>query len=616
MPKIFVALLSAVLLTSAAPVGAQVASHTVSEPITVTNPDDGTEIVLTTFQPAGSGPGSEVPVILHSHGWGGSRTSTITTEFQAFLDAGFGIVSFDQRGFGASSGEANIQDPEMETEDVKAVIDYIATLDWVQHDTDAAGAPIADDPVLGAIGGSYGGGYQTMTLLDEMADEGRTRFNAIAPEITWFDLPESLAPQAVPRTAWTTALYAAGASALPQYVHEGFAWGAATGQWPDGTTYGQPAPGIVPDLDAELHQHGPVYFVEQGIQIDVPMLLRQGASDNLFNLNQGLDIFNKALTDEAREDSYFVSFNGGHALPNVAPRGEPATFALGGGADACSEDWNTDRIAFFKGAFSGEGTEGIYAGTYNFTGLDSASCVSTEVFDTEELVVDPTGTGVIATPTGGGAPLHIELADGPTTITGVPTLSGLATALGIDSRAFFGLSVGTSPADAAVIDNNLMPLRVLRQSVDRPFEIELPGVSVSLEEGEKLFLTITPVSDMFFGHGSRVPTGLVLSSVELTLPVPGVEEVVDEVLDTVLTLTREGQGSSSRLVANLTDSTGAPVQAATISFTSAGEDLGTANTDETGTAVLYLTGKHRSPNNTYEATYAGGERYKGSSAQS
>lgn len=228
MLKFVVALTAAALVAMSAPVSAQVASHTVTDPVTVTNPNDGTEIVLTTFQPAGSGPDSQAPVILHS--------STITSEFQAFLDAGLGIVSFDQRGFGESSGQANVQDPEMETEDVKAVIDYIATLDWVQHDTDASGTPIADNPVLGAIGGSYGGGYQTMTLLDEMADEGRTRFNAIAPEITWYDLPESLAPQAVPRTVWTTLLYAVGASALPQYVHEGYLWGATTGQWPDGTT--------------------------------------------------------------------------------------------------------------------------------------------------------------------------------------------------------------------------------------------------------------------------------------------------------------------------------------------------------------------------------------------
>ena len=59
--------------------------------------------------------------------------------------------------------------------------------------------PIADDPVLGAIGGSYGGGYQTITALTELSETGRTRFDALAPEITWYDLPEALAPQGVVR---------------------------------------------------------------------------------------------------------------------------------------------------------------------------------------------------------------------------------------------------------------------------------------------------------------------------------------------------------------------------------------------------------------------------------
>ena len=83
-----------------------------------------------------------------------------------------------------------------------------------------------------------------------------------SPEITWYDLNESLAPQGVVRTAWTVALYALGAAALPDYVHEAFAYGAATGLWPDGTVLGQSNENI-PDLDSEFHKHGPVHLVDQ-----------------------------------------------------------------------------------------------------------------------------------------------------------------------------------------------------------------------------------------------------------------------------------------------------------------------------------------------------------------
>src|SRR3712207_7113541 len=65
--------------------------------------------------------------------------------------------------------------PERETEDIQAVIDHVADIDWVALD-----AP--GDPVLGAIGGSYGGGYQTMTALDEIHETGHTRFNALRSE--------------------------------------------------------------------------------------------------------------------------------------------------------------------------------------------------------------------------------------------------------------------------------------------------------------------------------------------------------------------------------------------------------------------------------------------------
>ena len=68
------------------------------------------------------------------------------------------------------------------------------------------------DPVLGAIGGSYGGGYQLVGALSEVRDRGATRFDALVPEITWFSLTESLFPQGVPRTEWAAALTAA---ALP-----------------------------------------------------------------------------------------------------------------------------------------------------------------------------------------------------------------------------------------------------------------------------------------------------------------------------------------------------------------------------------------------------------------
>lgn len=503
--------ISALLLGVLSPAAGAAEAHSATDE-TVTNPDDGTNIAITVFEPAGASAGSQVPVILHSHGWGGSRETAIDGTVKQFLDAGFGVVSIDQRGHGDSGGQANVQDPTMETEDIKAVIDFIATLDWVKHDR-SKGKASANDPVLGAIGGSYGGGYQTMTALDEIADEGRTRFNALAPEITWYDLPESLAPQKVVRTAWNVLLYSVGASMVPNYIHEAFAWGSATSTWPDGTVYGQPVDGV-PDLDSEFHQHSPVAFVEKGIRINVPVLLRQGISDNLFNLNEGVKIFQKAVTDKARKKSYFVGYNGGHALPNALPAGTAS------GDDACSPGSFTElTISFFKRTLAGEGTRGLMPSRYNLTTAAGDKCLHLDNLDSSQtLPVDPLGAGGVISTAGVGAPINLPIAEGPLTLGGVPTLAGKVTTTGLDSRAFFGLSMGSSPADARIIQNNVLPLRQILPAQEEEFKIELPGVSAEIPEGQSLFLTVSPISDLSFGHGSRVPGAVVLTDVELTIP--------------------------------------------------------------------------------------------------
>src|SRR5688572_8307414 len=135
---------------------------------------DGLGIAISIYKPAVAGSENKVPVILHSHGWGGSRTNS-ESAFANFLSAGFGVVSIDQRGHGQTGGTAHVQNPDLEGQDINSVIDHVASLDWVKKDRDVNGNEISNDPVLGAIGGSYGGGYQLITALTEIRDSGRTR---------------------------------------------------------------------------------------------------------------------------------------------------------------------------------------------------------------------------------------------------------------------------------------------------------------------------------------------------------------------------------------------------------------------------------------------------------
>src|SRR3954469_23059068 len=61
---------------------------------------DGTPIVYTLFMPDGASAGSPVPAVLITHGWGGTRQTTADGFVGQLLDAGYAVLTWDQRGFG------------------------------------------------------------------------------------------------------------------------------------------------------------------------------------------------------------------------------------------------------------------------------------------------------------------------------------------------------------------------------------------------------------------------------------------------------------------------------------------------------------------------------------
>lgn len=514
------------------------ATAAVVEDVRIVNGDDGHEIAATVFRPVGADRGDPVPMVLHSHGWGGSRETTASGAVAPYLAAGFGVLSFDQRGFGESTDDkANIMDPAKEGLDVISVVDYVASLDWVARDSKAK--KDADDPVLFAVGGSYGGGYQLAgALLDEATRPGGTRFDALAPEITWHDLNDSLGPQGVPRTLWDTLLVLAGINALPPEVIVGYAVGVVTGTMPDGTDLPPGAADQVaalveplgidaatvaqvlngPDIVEFLADNGPSWWVGRGVRLDIPVLVRQGTTDNLFNLNQGLHNFELVLTDEARRNSTFIGFNGGHALPQLLPLGTQ------GSGDPCTALAAPDFPALSIQLFSSVDPSGRKAPSrpeplqrFNIATPDGA-CLQGD-----ELAATPVQVDVRVPPTlttGVGVPMHIPIAEGPLEVAGIPTLRATISSLGVDNRLFAGLSVGRTPLDARVVQNNLLPIRHV--GIDRrvPIEAELPGVGVRVEEGQTLYLTLTPISDMFLLTGSRVPGGMTIHDISVGLPSP------------------------------------------------------------------------------------------------
>ena len=534
---------AALLIPATAAVAAEAgvpepAGAAVIEDVTVVNLADGHHIAATVFRPTGADADDPVPMVLHSHGWAGSRETTASGAVAPYLAAGYGVLSFDQRGFGESTDDkANIMDPAKEGRDVVAVLDHVASLDWVARDSNAA--KDEDDPVVFAVGGSYGGGYQFAgALLEQATRDGGTRFDALAPEITWHDLNDSLGPQGVPRTLWDTLLVLAGANALPSEVIVGYAVGVVTGTMPDGTdippdvaeqvatlveplgidaaTVAQVLNG--PDIVDFLADNGPSWWTDQGVRLDIPVLVRQGTTDNLFNLNQGLRNFDLVLTEQARRDSTFVGFNGGHALPQLLPLGTQ------GSGDPCTALAAADFPALTVELFASVDPTGKRRPSrpdplrrFNIATPDGACLQGDDIASTPaqaDLRVPPTLT------TGVGLPVHVPIAKGPLDVAGIPQLRATISSLGVENRVFAGLAVGTTPLDARVVQNNLLPVRHAGVARRVPIEAELPGVGVRVAEGETLYLTLTPISDMFLLTGSRVPGAMTFHDIVVDLPAP------------------------------------------------------------------------------------------------
>lgn len=483
---------------------AQEAEPTTTDGCVASVPEAGSteqvQICYSIHRPAGSSALAPVPVVMTSHGFGGTRQRE-ASGFTPWLNQGFGVLSFDQRGSGESGGLAHIQDPDFEGQDVTRLVDVVAGLDWVAKDG-------PNDPVLGAFGGSYAGGFQLVGAFTEVRDSGRTRFDALAPSNTWWDVKESLAPQEVVRSVWFTGLYNSGKDRVTQELHNGFAYVTATGNWPGTGDY------PLSDLDAELLENGPAWHVSQGRRLDIPVMFTQGITDNLFNLNQGLKSYDRALTDAARRRSILVGVNAGHnlPLPDAVPPGyvttgdpSPCAAALGGGNLV---------IRFMREELQGRDTGLRGHGQYHLATGDGA-CVTldTVAADTDVRL------GIVPVTTEAGAPLAHKLLDGPVTIAGQPLVQAAVTTVGAENRAFFGLSIGTSPADAKVVAANVMPLNEPLPVVRGARTFELPAVAIEVPAGQSLFLTASPVSDQSPLHGSRTPGAMLLEDTVVRVPV-------------------------------------------------------------------------------------------------
>ncbi|MGA6160477.1 alpha/beta fold hydrolase [Stenotrophomonas sp. NPDC087984] len=151
----------------------------------------------TSYFTSGSG---RRPAVLLAHGFGGSKDD-VRERAEGLARDGYAVLTWSARGFGRSTGKIGLNDPDHEVADVRRLIDWLAKRPEVRLDGQG-------DPRVGVAGASYGG---AISLLAAGYDR---RVDAIAPEITYWNLADALFPNGVYKKLWTGLFFTTGSADL------------------------------------------------------------------------------------------------------------------------------------------------------------------------------------------------------------------------------------------------------------------------------------------------------------------------------------------------------------------------------------------------------------------
>ena len=265
--------------------------------------EDHVLIDATFFTPPGAG---KVPAILLAHGFGQTKTAT-APEARQLARAGFAVLTWSARGFGASTGQIGLDSPDYEVKDTEQLVSWLARQPRVLLDHPG-------DPRVGITGASYGGG---IALLAAAYDH---RIDAIVPQITWNNLATALFPDAagggpaggVFSRQWAGLLFTQGSAGFGATAPAGAAARAAQcgrflpavcAIYQQVATLGRATPPAI----ALLRRSSPASVASR---IDVPTLLIQGQHDSLFGLGQASANYWAIRRNGAPVD--MVWFAGGH----------------------------------------------------------------------------------------------------------------------------------------------------------------------------------------------------------------------------------------------------------------------------------------------------------------
>ena len=161
------------------------------------SPVDGAEIPVTVFEPLEMKKGGRYPLVIYSHGWSGSRATAREFYTDNLNQRGMYVLTFDQRGFGASTGTVKAMDPDYDGQDMVAILDWAEKLPGLARFDDGR-------MKVGSIGGSYGGMFQYAMA----GSDPEHRLRVIVPDVTPYDINEALWPGDVYKSAYGAVLLA------------------------------------------------------------------------------------------------------------------------------------------------------------------------------------------------------------------------------------------------------------------------------------------------------------------------------------------------------------------------------------------------------------------------
>lgn len=506
---------------------------------------DGVSIRATVYQPE-LAPGESVPLVISAHGFGGFRTSGPISFYGQFMITGeatlnawrhkYWVISFDQRGFGESGGNVEMMQPEFEPRDVMEIIT------WANRNLPRLTRETPDDPVVGMVGESWGGGVQ---LLASIFDP---RIDAIVPITTWNNLARTLAPNDQVKTYWGAILVAAGG------MSSVFDFGKML-QPP----YADLVAGtMTPEARDALERASPSRYCAEQRYPQADMLLLQGFTDTMMPLNEAVE--NRQCGLAAGRDVRLVGIQKGHRLPWPAQSidGMPM-FSTDNHIDCGDTSFDTQAMILqwfdlklkqqpemkpipavcmtLPEEQRGKTLASVPVGGERFALTNAGvDLIQTGWFETVMNPLDHAVSAVLPAspvkdaaeqqPSGGVArPLFVPLwvARQKTAMIGIPKLDVVVNEGSNDNRDVVYAAVGIRRKGNVAVDvisDQFMPL-----VGNGPQRLEMPGVSALVQENDTVGLVLQGYSGQFFFNPEGWFEGVnVAGEVQLPLLNPVLED--------------------------------------------------------------------------------------------